>query len=72
MYVRSILIPETICTALLKMIFFLVLFLFVQIDTLLACGGLAKNRLFVQEHADITGLLISLSHSLFMMFINEE
>lgn len=26
-----------------------------QIDTLLACGGLSKNSLFIQEHADITG-----------------
>lgn len=26
-----------------------------QIRTLLACGGLAKNPMFVQEHADITG-----------------
>lgn len=33
----------------------LFLFLFQQIDTLLACGGLAKNSLFIQEHADIIG-----------------
>lgn len=26
-----------------------------KIDTLLACGGLAKNPLFIQEHADIIG-----------------
>jgi ribulose kinase len=26
-----------------------------KIDTLLACGGLAKNSLYIQEHADITG-----------------
>ncbi|CAO2841736.1 unnamed protein product [Amaranthus hypochondriacus] len=26
-----------------------------KIDTLLACGGLAKNPLYIQEHADITG-----------------
>ncbi|GJR86531.1 hypothetical protein Tco_0210542 [Tanacetum coccineum] len=26
-----------------------------QIDTLLASGGLSKNSLFIQEHADITG-----------------
>ncbi|KAG8372408.1 hypothetical protein BUALT_Bualt12G0063100 [Buddleja alternifolia] len=26
-----------------------------KIDTLLACGGLAKNSLFIQEHADIIG-----------------
>lgn len=31
-----------------------------KIDTLLACGGLAKNPVFVQEHADITGLPIIL------------
>ncbi|MCD9560750.1 hypothetical protein HAX54_019541 [Datura stramonium] len=31
-----------------------------KIDTLLACGGLAKNRLFVQEHADIIGYPIIL------------
>ena len=33
-----------------------------QIDTLLACGGLTKNPLFIQEHADITGATLSLSH----------
>lgn len=26
-----------------------------QIDTVLACGGLAKNQLYIQEHADIIG-----------------
>ncbi|OAY69701.1 FGGY carbohydrate kinase domain-containing protein [Ananas comosus] len=26
-----------------------------KIDTLLACGGLAKNSLYIQEHADIVG-----------------
>ncbi|XP_073151192.1 uncharacterized protein [Henckelia pumila] len=31
-----------------------------KIDTLLACGGLAKNSLFVQEHADIIGYPIVL------------
>ncbi|GAV59607.1 FGGY_N domain-containing protein/FGGY_C domain-containing protein [Cephalotus follicularis] len=31
-----------------------------KIDTLLACGGLAKNPLFIQEHADITGCSIIL------------
>ncbi|XP_047271007.1 FGGY carbohydrate kinase domain-containing protein-like [Capsicum annuum] len=31
-----------------------------KIDTLLACGGLTKNRLFVQEHADIIGYPIIL------------
>ncbi|KAK3018276.1 hypothetical protein RJ639_003104 [Escallonia herrerae] len=31
-----------------------------KIDTLLACGGLAKNPLFVQEHADIIGYPIVL------------
>ncbi|KAL3841027.1 hypothetical protein ACJIZ3_025618 [Penstemon smallii] len=31
-----------------------------KIDTLLACGGLAKNRLFIQEHADIIGYPIVL------------
>ncbi|KAL2932543.1 FGGY carbohydrate kinase domain-containing protein [Bienertia sinuspersici] len=30
-----------------------------KIDTLLACGGLAKNPLYIQEHADITGLFLS-------------
>ena len=38
-------------------------FLALQIDTLLACGGLAKNPLFLQEHADIVGLSLSLSLS---------
>ncbi|XP_043709878.1 FGGY carbohydrate kinase domain-containing protein isoform X2 [Telopea speciosissima] len=28
-----------------------------KIDTLLACGGLAKNPLYIQEHADIIGHL---------------
>ncbi|XP_022153376.1 FGGY carbohydrate kinase domain-containing protein isoform X2 [Momordica charantia] len=31
-----------------------------KIDTLLACGGLAKNSLFIQEHADIIGCPIIL------------
>uniref|UniRef100_A0A5B7BYR1 FGGY carbohydrate kinase domain-containing protein n=1 Tax=Davidia involucrata TaxID=16924 RepID=A0A5B7BYR1_DAVIN len=31
-----------------------------KIDTLLACGGLAKNPLFIQEHADIIGYPIIL------------
>ncbi|KAL6888773.1 hypothetical protein ACP4OV_009799 [Aristida adscensionis] len=31
-----------------------------KIDTLLACGGLAKNSLYIQEHADITGFPIIL------------
>ncbi|GAB2218261.1 hypothetical protein Drorol1_Dr00001481, partial [Drosera rotundifolia] len=31
-----------------------------KIDTLLACGGLAKNPLYIQEHADITGYPIIL------------
>ncbi|KAF8033582.1 hypothetical protein BT93_C0006 [Corymbia citriodora subsp. variegata] len=31
-----------------------------RIDTLLACGGLAKNPLFLQEHADIIGCPIIL------------
>ncbi|KAA8535566.1 hypothetical protein F0562_030548 [Nyssa sinensis] len=31
-----------------------------EIDTLLACGGLAKNPLFIQEHADIIGYPIIL------------
>ncbi|CAM8965027.1 unnamed protein product [Rhodiola kirilowii] len=31
-----------------------------KINTLLACGGLAKNPLFIQEHADITGCPIIL------------
>ncbi|KAI5675478.1 hypothetical protein M9H77_06428 [Catharanthus roseus] len=31
-----------------------------KIDTLLACGGLTKNPLFIQEHADITGYPIIL------------
>lgn len=44
--------------------YFLIRFHYVQIDTLLACGGLAKNRLFVQEHADIIGLSLSLILSL--------
>lgn len=42
----------------------LTLFLFsllpLQIDTILACGGLAKNPLFIQEHADILGFYLSL------------
>ncbi|XP_048319688.1 uncharacterized protein LOC107411780 isoform X2 [Ziziphus jujuba] len=31
-----------------------------KIDTILACGGLAKNPVFIQEHADITGCPIIL------------
>ncbi|XWS28074.1 hypothetical protein CRYUN_Cryun25bG0034500 [Craigia yunnanensis] len=31
-----------------------------KIDTLLACGGLSKNTLFIQEHADIIGCPIIL------------
>ncbi|EPS63469.1 hypothetical protein M569_11311, partial [Genlisea aurea] len=31
-----------------------------KIDTLLACGGLTKNPVFIQEHADITGRRIVL------------
>jgi len=31
-----------------------------KIDTLLACGGLAKNSLYIQEHADIVGCSIIL------------
>ncbi|XP_020155023.1 uncharacterized protein [Aegilops tauschii subsp. strangulata] len=31
-----------------------------KIDTLLACGGLAKNSLYIQEHADIMGCPIIL------------
>ncbi|KAK4415271.1 FGGY carbohydrate kinase domain-containing protein [Sesamum alatum] len=31
-----------------------------KIDTLLACGGLSKNSLFIQEQADITGYAIVL------------
>ncbi|GMI92878.1 hypothetical protein like AT4G30310 [Hibiscus trionum] len=31
-----------------------------KIDTLLACGGLSKNPLFIQEHADIIGCPIIL------------
>lgn len=30
-----------------------------QIDTILACGGLAKNLIFIQEHADIIGPSVS-------------
>ena len=26
-----------------------------QIETLIACGGLSKNSVFVQEHSNITG-----------------
>ncbi|MDR2674862.1 MAG: FGGY-family carbohydrate kinase [Opitutaceae bacterium] len=31
-----------------------------QIDTLLACGGGTKNRVFLREHADITGCKLGL------------
>lgn len=34
-----------------------------QIDTLLACGGLAKNPLFLQQHADIIGISSCLPQS---------
>uniref|UniRef100_A0A7C9EE93 FGGY carbohydrate kinase domain-containing protein n=1 Tax=Opuntia streptacantha TaxID=393608 RepID=A0A7C9EE93_OPUST len=30
-----------------------------KIDTLMACGGLSKNSLYIQEHADIIGQLLS-------------
>jgi hypothetical protein len=33
-----------------------------QINALLACGGLAKNKLYIQEHADITGKSLSPKH----------
>ncbi|KAG2461217.1 HOOK1 protein, partial [Polypterus senegalus] len=33
-----------------------------HIDALFMCGGLSKNQLFVQTHADVTGLPIVLSH----------
>lgn len=33
--------------------------IYMQINTLLACGGLAKNALYIQEHADITGKSLS-------------
>ena len=29
-----------------------------SIDTLLLCGGLTKNELFIQTHADVTGKTI--------------
>ncbi|GCB70394.1 hypothetical protein scyTo_0008567, partial [Scyliorhinus torazame] len=32
-----------------------------QIDTLFMCGGLSKNLLFVQMHADITGMPVVLA-----------
>jgi ribulose kinase len=31
----------------------------VQIDTLLACGGLSKNKVFIQEHANIVGMSLT-------------
>ncbi|KAH7283185.1 hypothetical protein KP509_35G065200 [Ceratopteris richardii] len=31
-----------------------------KIETLIACGGLSKNEVFIQEHADITGCKIIL------------
>jgi len=31
-----------------------------QIDTLLACGGLSKNKVFIQEHANIVGCPVAL------------
>lgn len=43
-------------------------FLHLQIDTLLACGGLAKNPLFLQQHADIIGIL-SVFLSLHLPFV---
>ncbi|XP_068726049.1 FGGY carbohydrate kinase domain-containing protein-like isoform X1 [Montipora capricornis] len=33
-----------------------------SVDTLFLCGGLTKNKLFIQTHADITGLPCILSH----------
>lgn len=33
---------------------------YLQIDTLLACGGLSKNSLYIQEHADAIGCQIIL------------
>ena len=34
----------------------IIIFLFSQIHTLLACGGLSKNPIYIQEHADIIGM----------------
>lgn len=31
-----------------------------KIDTLLACGGLSKNKLYIQEHANVVGCSVSL------------
>jgi ribulose kinase len=31
-----------------------------KIDSLLACGGLSKNKLYIQQHADIVGCAVSL------------
>jgi len=31
-----------------------------EITTLLMCGGLSKNPLFVQQHADVTGFAVVL------------
>lgn len=31
-----------------------------KIDTLLACGGLSKNKLYIQEHANIVGFPVGL------------
>ncbi|XP_068677300.1 FGGY carbohydrate kinase domain-containing protein-like [Montipora foliosa] len=33
-----------------------------SVDTLFLCGGLTKNKLFIQTHADVTGLPCILSH----------
>ena len=33
---------------------------FDQISTIIACGGLAKNRVFLREHADVTKCAIVL------------
>lgn len=43
----------------------MIILLISQINTLLACGGLSKNALYIQEHADIIGFSLSLSHIFF-------